>query len=52
MLLVSNVPTRVLAGKLASPELLLLLLAMAAVCAIVSELGWRASLRRYTSASS
>jgi ABC-2 type transport system permease protein len=52
MLLVSNVPTRLLADKLTSPEPLLLLLAMAALCAIVSELGWRASLRRYTSASS
>ena len=52
MLLVSNVPTRVLAGKHTTPEPLLLMLGMAAVCAIVSELGWRASLRRYTSASS
>jgi ABC-type uncharacterized transport system permease subunit len=25
---------------------------MAVVCGIISELGWRASLRRYTSASS
>jgi ABC-2 type transport system permease protein len=52
MLLVSNVPARVLAGKLASPELVGLLLAMGAGCAIVSEIGWRASLKRYTSASS
>jgi len=52
MLLVSNVPTRVLAGKLASPEMLILMVTMAGLCWIVSELGWRASLRRYTSASS
>ena len=51
MLLVSNVPVRVLADKLAGPEPLLLL-AMSAVCFVVSELGWRASIRRYTSASS
>lgn len=52
MLLVSNVPARVLTNKLSGPEPLLILLAMAVICAIVSELGWRASLRRYTSASS
>jgi ABC-2 type transport system permease protein len=52
MLLVSNVPTRVLADKLDQPGPLLLMLGMAALCAGVSELGWRASLRRYTSASS
>lgn len=52
MLLVSNVPTRVLAGTLASPKTLMLMIAMAVVCFTVSELGWRASLRRYTSASS
>jgi ABC-2 type transport system permease protein len=52
MLLVSNVPARVMADKLASPGLVGLLLAVAVACAILSELGWRASLRRYTSASS
>jgi ABC-2 type transport system permease protein len=52
MLLVSNVPVRVLADKLASPKPLLLLLAMSIVCFCVSEWGWRASVRRYTSASS
>lgn len=52
MLLVSNVPTRVLAGKLESPATILLMLLLAVGCGIVSELGWRASLRRYTSASS
>ena len=52
MLLVSNVPARLLTSKLSEPGPVLLLLAMALVCSIVSELGWRASLRRYTSASS
>jgi ABC-2 type transport system permease protein len=52
MLLVSNVPVRVLANKLSSPEPLLLLLAMSVVCFAISEWGWRASLGKYTSASS
>jgi len=52
MLLVSNVPVRVLADKLDHPGSVLVLLAMSVVCFVLSELGWRASLRRYTSASS
>ena len=52
MLLVSNVPVRVLAGMAASPWDLLLLLAMSLACFLLSEWGWRISLRRYTSASS
>jgi viologen exporter family transport system permease protein len=52
MLLVSNVPVRLLADKLPSPKPLLLLLAMSVVCFCVSEWGWRVSIRRYTSASS
>ena len=52
MLLVSNVPARLLADKLSSPKPLFLLLAMSVVCFCVSEWGWRASVRRYTSASS
>jgi ABC-2 type transport system permease protein len=52
MLLVSNVPARVLTNKLENFGSVLLLLAMAVACFAVSELGWRASLRRYTSASS
>jgi ABC-2 type transport system permease protein len=52
MLLVSNVPARVLADKLDHVGPIFLLLAMSAICFAVSELGWRASLRRYTSASS
>ncbi len=52
MLLVSNVPVRLLADKLSSPGPILLLLAMSILCFVVSEWGWRASVRRYTSASS
>ena len=52
MLLVSNVPVRLLISKLTSRGPLLLLLGMSLVCFAVSECGWRASVRRYTSASS
>jgi ABC-2 type transport system permease protein len=52
MLLVSNVPVRVLVKPATSLQSALLLLAMSVVCFTVSEWGWRASLRRYTSASS
>ena len=51
VLLVSNVPVRVLADKLKSPVLWLVLLGMGVVCALVSEWFWRLSVRRYTSAS-
>jgi ABC-2 type transport system permease protein len=52
MLLVSNVPVRVLVNKLNSPLALLQLLLMSVGCYLISEWGWRASVRRYTSASS
>jgi ABC-2 type transport system permease protein len=52
VLLISNVPVRVLADKLQSPALAFLLVGMAFACAVVSEIGWRFSVRRYTSASS
>jgi ABC-2 type transport system permease protein len=52
MLLVSNVPVRLLADKLGSPKPVLLLLFTSVVCFCVSEWGWRASMRRYTSAGS
>jgi len=52
MLLVSNVPVKLLVQKLGSPLELLLLLGMALGCLLVSEAGWRVSVRRYTSASS
>jgi ABC-2 type transport system permease protein len=52
MLLVSNVPVRVLIGTLTDYRLLLLLLGLVVVCAVASEWIWRHSVRRYTSASS
>ena len=51
VLLVSNVPVRVLAHKLTSPTLWLVLLGMGLVCGVISEWVWRLSVRRYTSAS-
>ena len=52
MLLVSNVPVRLLADKLTSPAPLFLLLAMSVLCWLLSKWMWRISVRRYTSASS
>jgi len=52
VLLVSNVPTRVLADKIRSPSAWLLLIGVGVFWAGVSEWFWRLSLRRYTSASS
>jgi ABC-2 type transport system permease protein len=52
MLLVSNVPTRILTQKLTSPGPVLLLLVMALACGAASQWFWCLSLRRYTSASS
>jgi ABC-2 type transport system permease protein len=52
VLLVTNVPVRVLAEKLDSPFWPCLLVLLAALCLVLSEWGWRLSLRRYTSASS
>jgi ABC-2 type transport system permease protein len=52
VLLVSNVPVRVLADKIYSPQMWLLLLGVAVAWALVAEWFWRVSVRRYTSASS
>ena len=52
VLLVSNVPVRVLADKMDSPRAWLLLVGVALTWAVFSEWFWRISLRRYTSASS
>ena len=52
VLLVSNVPVRVLADKITAPSAWLLLLGIGAVWAVISEMFWRYSVRRYTSASS
>src|SRR2546430_11450053 len=49
MLLVSNVPVRVLVKPASSPHMALLLLGMTVICFCISEYGWRASLRHYTS---
>ncbi len=51
MLLVANVPARVLAGTLTSMGSLLALLGISAASFVASELIWRWSLSRYTSAS-
>jgi ABC-2 type transport system permease protein len=52
VLLVSNVPVRVLADKISSPLSWLLLIGVGLGWALMSELFWRVSVRRYTSASS
>ena len=52
MVLVANVPAKVLLQKLRSPLELLLLVVMMLACAAASEILWRISVKRYTSASS
>jgi ABC-2 type transport system permease protein len=52
VLLVANVPAKLLALKLKSPLEILLVLGMALACLAVSEWVWRWSLGHYTSASS
>ncbi len=52
VLLVTNVPVRVLADKVSSPGQILLLVGMSVACFVISEWGWRISMKRYTSASS
>lgn len=52
MILVANVPARLVVSTLAAPERMLLVLGMCAGCFAVSELAWRFALRHYTSASS
>jgi len=52
MLLIANVPVKLLVQKLGSPLEMLLLLGMAVVCLLSSEAVWRVSVRHYTSASS
>ena len=51
MLLVVNVPVRVLLNRLTSPAQMFLLLGAGGVCFLLSELFWRFSIRHYTSAS-
>ena len=52
MLIVANVPVKLLADKLTSPWEMLLLVAMAAACFAGSSWFWRRSVKNYTSASS
>jgi ABC-2 type transport system permease protein len=52
MLLVANVPVKLLLEKLSSPWEMLLLVGMSLLCFAASEALWRFSLKRYTSASS
>jgi ABC-2 type transport system permease protein len=52
VLLVSNVPVRLLADKALAPVFWLSLLALGLIWALLSEWFWRVSVRRYTSASS
>ena len=52
VLLVSNVPVRVLADKITHPASCLALLGIGSAWGVVSEVFWRISIRRYTSASS
>ena len=51
MLLVANVPAKLLLNQLQSPGPMLLLAGMGVACFFISELFWRFSLRHYTSAS-
>jgi ABC-2 type transport system permease protein len=52
VLLVANVPARLLADKLISPWYLVLLLSLCLLCQVLSEAAWRFALRHYASASS
>src|SRR5256885_3628554 len=52
MLLIVNVPVKLLVQKLASPSDMFLLLGMSVICLLSSEAVWRVSVRHYTSASS
>jgi len=52
MLLVANVPVRLLAGKLSSPAQMAALVLLSIICFLASEAVWRYSVRHYTSASS
>ena len=51
VLLVSNVPVRVLADKLTSPIMWMVLVGLGVVWMVISEWFWRLSIRCYTSAS-
>jgi ABC-2 type transport system permease protein len=50
--LVSNVPAKTLSMRMASPQQMFLLLGITVAWFVISEMMWRFSLKRYTSASS
>ena len=52
MLLVANVPVKLLTSRLQSPFEAGLLVGLCGACFVISEAAWRFSLRHYTSASS
>jgi len=52
MLLVANVPAKLIAQKIQSPAEMALLIGLAGVLFVISEAVWRRSVRHYTSASS
>ena len=52
MLLVANVPAKLLVAKVSSPLEMLHVFGMSIACLLISEMGWRFSVRHYTSASS
>ncbi len=52
MLLVANVPAKLIARKIQSPTEMILLVGLAGVLFVISEVVWRSSVRHYTSASS
>jgi ABC-2 type transport system permease protein len=52
MLLVANVPAKLLSQKLQSASEVLAMFALAGFCFAASEWVWRSSMRHYTSASS
>jgi len=52
MLIVANVPVKLLLAKLDSPHEIALMLTITAACFIASTLVWRVALRSYSSASS
>ena len=52
MLLVANVPAKLIAQKIQAPWEMVLLIVTALFCFVLSELGWRYAMKHYTSASS
>ena len=51
MILVANVPAKLLVSKLRSPFEMILLVSMMVICFAISQIGWKFSLKHYTSAS-